>query len=140
MDTARTHHEYGMDTDLLIKVQIEHVCHDMLPTLEYLGMITWYCSSNRSMSSMYYWSWVALFLLTVTCFHAYLDADWGDCWCTNLYPNWYMVLGTSLRSSRFKKQTTMSKSLATVEYWSMSAATSEVIWLQWALSKLKLAL
>ena len=63
--------------------------------------------------------------------HAYCDAEWGACPFTRRSFTGYLVtLDGSPVAWQTKKQTTASRSLAKVEYRSMTATTSELIWLK----------
>lgn len=60
----------------------------------------------------------------------YSDADWGSCTFTGRSLSGYCAFfGGSLVSWKTKTQRTVSKSTAESEYRSMSAASSELVWL-----------
>ncbi|XP_059295336.1 uncharacterized mitochondrial protein AtMg00810-like [Lycium ferocissimum] len=83
----------------------------------------------------YVWGTVSrsLFFPSVsTCqLEGYSDADWAGCPDSRrLITGWCMFLGSSLVSWKCKKQTRTSKSSTEAEYRSMSAASSEIVWLR----------
>ena len=61
---------------------------------------------------------------------AYCDANWGTCrMSAKSLTSYCIFLGSSLVSWKTKKQKTVAKSSAEVEYRAMSATTSELEWL-----------
>ena len=67
----------------------------------------------------------------------YCDADWGSCkFSATSLTGYCIFLGSSLVSWKIKKQKTVSKSSAEVEYRAMSGTTSELEWLQQLLAYL----
>ena len=59
----------------------------------------------------------------------YSDADWGTCPMTRSLSGYCVMLGKSLLSWTCKKQNTIARSSAEVEYRSMANALCEVTWL-----------
>lgn len=71
----------------------------------------------------------------------YTDADWAGCPDSRRsITGWCMFFGTSLISWKCKKQSRTSKSSTEAEYRAMSAASSEIVWLQRLLSELGVAI
>ncbi|XP_048491475.1 uncharacterized mitochondrial protein AtMg00810-like [Beta vulgaris subsp. vulgaris] len=70
---------------------------------------------------------------------AYSDADWSSCQFTNRSLSSYAVfIGSNLVSWKTKKQQSVSKSSAEAKYRSMSATTSELVWIQGLLADLQI--
>nr|XP_016455406.1 PREDICTED: uncharacterized mitochondrial protein AtMg00810-like [Nicotiana tabacum] len=70
---------------------------------------------------------------------AYYDADWAACPSTGRFMIGYVIkLGESLISWKSKKQSTVSRSSTEAEYRSMTAVTSELVWLVRLLKELGL--
>ncbi|RVW44736.1 Retrovirus-related Pol polyprotein from transposon RE1 [Vitis vinifera] len=68
---------------------------------------------------------------------AYSDADWAGCADTRRsITGWCVFLGDALISWKSKKQDRVSKSSTESEYWAMSLACSEIIWLRGLLAEL----
>ncbi|XP_059599347.1 uncharacterized mitochondrial protein AtMg00810-like [Vitis vinifera] len=62
---------------------------------------------------------------------AYSDADWDGCVNTRRsITGWCVLLGDALISWKSKKQDRVSKSFTESEYWAMSLACFEIIWLR----------
>ncbi|XP_034699365.1 uncharacterized mitochondrial protein AtMg00810-like [Vitis riparia] len=71
---------------------------------------------------------------------AYSDADWVGCVDTrHSITGWCVFLGDALISWKSKKQNGVSKSSTESEYWAMSLACSEIIWLRGLLAELDFA-
>jgi len=71
------------------------------------------------------------------CLHGWCDADWAGCSLTwRSLTGWIIFLGDSPISWKTKKQHTVSRSSAEVEYRSMSMTTCELKWLKGILSSL----
>lgn len=69
---------------------------------------------------------------------AYSDSDWSACeFGTRSLSAYAVFLGNDLVSWNTKKQQTISKSTAKAEYRSMSATTSELVWIHGLLEDLK---
>ncbi|KAL8132882.1 hypothetical protein AgCh_008381 [Apium graveolens] len=72
---------------------------------------------------------------------AYCDTDWGTCpFSARSLSGYAIFLGSSLISSKTKKQKTVSKSTAEAEYRSMSYTTSELVWLEGLFIDLKISI
>lgn len=73
-----------------------------------------------------------ILLKPVTTFHlrAFVDADWGACLDTRRTVSGFCVFfGDSLISWKSKKQTTVARSSAEVEYRALAAVTTELLWI-----------
>lgn len=71
----------------------------------------------------------------------YSDADWTSSVDDKKFTSGFCVyLGKNLISCYAKKQQTISKSSAEAEYKSLSAATANVLWIQFVLKELKVPL
>lgn len=72
---------------------------------------------------------------------AYSDGDWSSCQFSIRSLSAYDVfLGSNLLSWKTKKQRSVRKSSAEVEYRSMSATASELVWIQGVLEDLQVAI
>lgn len=92
-------------------------------------------SNSSSYSSIHSWRDFTLSLFyaanSIPHLRAYANAAWANCPETHQSTTgWCMLLGNSPIFWKYKQQPTILKSSAEVEYWPMSSASSEIIWLQ----------
>ncbi|XP_056698539.1 secreted RxLR effector protein 161-like [Spinacia oleracea] len=79
--------------------------------------------------------------VSTTHLSAYSDVDWSSCQYSSRSLSAYAIfLGKNLISWKTKKQRSVSKSSAEAEYRSMSATTSELVWIQGLLEDLQVTI
>ncbi|XP_020538757.2 uncharacterized mitochondrial protein AtMg00810-like [Jatropha curcas] len=117
-------HQHNYTTDLITSAGLQ----DSSPVDTPLELNVKYHSQDRDLLLIH------LFIVRII---AYSDADWAGCPNTRRsITGSCMFLGNSLISWKSKKQDCVSKSSTESEYWAMSAACSEIVWLCGLLAKI----
>ncbi|GJW60767.1 ribonuclease H-like domain-containing protein [Tanacetum coccineum] len=117
-----------IDTESKLGVGVQQVClhmHDPRePHLSALKRILRYVQGNMNCS-------LQLFSSSTTDLVAYSDADWAGCPTTRRSTSGYCVfLGNNLLSWSSKRQPTLSRSTAEVEYRGVTNVVAETCWLR----------
>lgn len=123
-----------LDLSLSVNIQSQFLEKPIAIHLHAANQVLWYIKGPIG-QGLFYLAKSSLEL------QAFSDADWAACPDTHRSDTGYCVfLGDSLVSWWSKKQTTISRSSAEVEYSAMANTTCELVWLTTLLKDLKVTL